>query len=114
MEEKVCGNCHNFWREGDKYCRYCGAPMNHPEYIVRDIACIYGPPPVLRGHSCQKCGYGWQTEQMIDRERFCPKCGAPAPAKEMDGKDDLWGTRTPVQRKKGFLGHLFNKDAEKQ
>ena len=29
---------------------------------------------------CAKCGYSWETNRMIDNERYCPKCGGSAPA----------------------------------
>ena len=48
-------------------------------YIDEDFACIYGPPPVKRVHTCKKCGYSWETELMIDDERWCPQCGGSAP-----------------------------------
>ena len=70
---KVCANCKNSYREGDKYCRYCGAPLGN-------FACIYGPPPVERTHKCEKCGFSWKTTLMIDNEQWCPECGGPAPA----------------------------------
>ena len=81
-KRRVCANCGEPYIDGDKYCRFCGAPMGKPEYIEEDFACIYGPPPVKRTHVCRKCGYKWTTEQMIDNERRCPKCGGPAPASE--------------------------------
>lgn len=74
-KRRVCANCKNTYREGDKYCRYCGAPMGKPEFIVEDFGCIYGPPPVNRTHTCKKCGFTWNTCLMIDDERFCPQCG---------------------------------------
>ncbi len=77
---KVCANCKENYINGDKYCRYCGAPMGKPAYIEEDFACIYGPPPVKRTHTCAKCGYSWETNRMIDNERYCPKCGGSAPA----------------------------------
>ena len=79
-KRKVCANCKNTYREGDKYCRYCGAPLGQPEFIDEDFACIYGPPPVKRRHKCQKCGFSWTTTLMIDNEVCCPECGGPAPA----------------------------------
>lgn len=79
-KRKVCANCHNPYNEEDSYCRYCGAPMGNPDYIDDDMACIYGPPPMDRTHKCAKCGYTWETCKMIDRERYCPKCGGDAPA----------------------------------
>ena len=85
-KRKVCGNCHQSYIEGDKYCRFCGAPMGKPDYIKEDFACIYGPPPMKRLHKCSNCGYVWETERMIDNERFCPKCGGGAPYKEV-GQD---------------------------
>ena len=56
MKIKVCQNCQNTYIEGDKYCRYCGAPMGTPQYINDDFAEIYGPPPMKRTHKCKKCG----------------------------------------------------------
>ncbi len=85
---KVCSNCKEPYREGDKYCRYCGAPMGRPEFIKEDFACIYGPQPMERTHKCRKCGYSWVTCYMIDDERFCPKCGGSAPVSE---SSDPWG-----------------------
>ena len=78
-QKKVCANCRNSYGEGDKYCRYCGAPLGSPEYIDDDFACIYGPPPVERVHICKKCGFTWKTTLMLDKEKWCPECGGPAP-----------------------------------
>lgn len=78
---KVCANCKNTFVQGDKYCRYCGAPLGKPDYIEEDFACIYGPPPMKRIHKCAECGYSWATNLMIDDEKFCPKCGGAAPVK---------------------------------
>ena len=74
--EKICGNCKNEWRDGDKYCRYCGAPMDHPEYRVKGFYPLYGPGLVRRRHSCRKCGYTWETVAMVHEEKYCPECGA--------------------------------------
>ena len=63
---KVCANCKNSYREGDKYCRYCGAPLGKPDFIEEDFACIYGPPPVERTHKCEKCGFSWKTTLMMN------------------------------------------------
>ena len=41
IRRKVCENCHECYIEGDKYCRFCGAPMGEPYYIDEDFACIY-------------------------------------------------------------------------
>ncbi|MBQ1328967.1 MAG: zinc-ribbon domain-containing protein [Mogibacterium sp.] len=79
QKRKVCANCGNSYRENEKYCRYCGAPMGTPDYIEEEFACIYGPPPVSRTHKCEKCGFTWKTTLMIDDEKFCPECGGPAP-----------------------------------
>ena len=76
---KVCANCKNTFAKGDKYCRYCGAPLGKPDYIEEDFACIYGPLPMKRVHECADCGYSWVTNLMIDDEKFCPKCGGAAP-----------------------------------
>lgn len=79
QKRKVCANCGNSYRENEKYCRYCGAPMGTPDYIEEEFACIYGPPPVSRTHKCEKCGFTWKTTLMIDDEKFCPECGGQAP-----------------------------------
>ena len=76
---EVCANCKEVYTKGDKYCRYCGAPMGQSQFITEDFACIYGPPPVKRTHKCRKCGYSWKTVRMIDKELYCPKCGGSAP-----------------------------------
>ena len=78
QKRKVCANCKETYIEGDKYCRFCGAPMGKPDYIVDTFGCIYGPPPVERVHRCKKCGYQWTTDE--DKECWCPKCGGSAPA----------------------------------
>ena len=83
-KEKVCGNCQSPWRDGDKYCRYCGAPLNHPSYKIREFYTIYGPMPVKRKHSCSKCGFIWTTRMMIDDEHYCPKYGTNVTIEEYD------------------------------
>lgn len=104
-EEKVCGNCRNIWREGDKYCRYCGAPMDNPSYQIRDFATIYGPMPVERIHVCSKCNYSWKTELMIDKEHFCPQCGATASSEETKEDSSFKSTST----KAGLFSRLLRK-----
>ena len=76
---EVCSNCKKPYQSEDKYCRFCGAPMGKPDYIDDDFAEIYGPPPMKRKHICKKCGFNWTTIQMVDKERYCPKCGGNAP-----------------------------------
>ena len=83
-EAKVCRNCGNDWREKDKYCRYCGAPLDQPGYKVKSIACIYGPMPVTRKHTCPACNYTWENRLMIDREEFCPLCGSAVSVEKVD------------------------------
>lgn len=80
VQKRVCANCRNNYIEGDKYCRYCGAPMGKPVFIEEDFALIYGPEPIKRIHTCGKCGYSWNTQLMLDYEQFCPMCGGNAPA----------------------------------
>ena len=80
----VCANCGNTYIEGDRYCRFCGAPMGKPKFIMQEFACIYGPPPVKRVHKCVKCGFTWETCSMVDRQEFCPRCGGDAPYTEAE------------------------------
>ena len=84
--DPVCPACGNPWIEGDRYCRYCGAIKDEPQYVLREFACIYGPAPRLREHRCRRCGHTWQTMTMIDNELFCPECGGPAPAEDVEGR----------------------------
>jgi len=84
---KVCANCKSDYIEGDRYCRFCGAPMGKPDFIEDDFDCIYGPKPTERLHICNNCGYEWTTIQMVDAEHFCPKCGGEAPVVE---ESDTW------------------------
>ena len=80
----VCANCHNKYVENDKFCRFCGAPMGTPFFIEEKIACIYGPMPIKRKHTCEKCGFVWETHSMVDRAAWCPQCGGSAPAVEVN------------------------------
>ena len=84
----VCANCKEIYIDGDRYCRYCGAPLGQPAYIPEDFACIYGPEPVEREHYCSRCGYTWITTQMIDKENYCPKCGGYAPGRCLDPSEE--------------------------
>lgn len=80
-----CGNCHKRLDENDKYCRICGTKVGEGAYEpYQDLMeCIYGPMPVDRKHTCKKCGYEWITCLMLDREKYCPKCGGDAPYEEI-------------------------------
>jgi PHP family Zn ribbon phosphoesterase len=53
--------------------------MGKPDFIEDCFACIYGPQPVKRVHTCEKCGYKWKTFAMVDKHRWCPECGGSAP-----------------------------------
>ena len=87
----VCGNCHEALNPDDRYCRFCGTNVIDGPYApysallseILSMEEIYGPRPVERVHTCEKCGYQWSTCAMIDSERFCPKCGGEAPANEI-------------------------------
>ena len=92
-KRKVCANCNQPYNPEDRYCRFCGAPMGSPDYIEEDFAAIYGPPPVERIHICEKCGYSWTTNSMIDYQRYCPRCGGSAPAEvkeDPEWQDSGW------------------------
>ncbi len=88
-KKKVCRNCKEPYIEGDKYCRYCGAPMGKPSFIEDDLACLYGPP-VTCTHVCEACGFTWKRSFLgsssSDKQRFCPQCGGKAPVKSVDDK----------------------------
>ena len=78
-QRKVCGNCGAGLPPDDKYCRICGTDAEKGVYEpVSDLMqCIYGPMPVMRKHTCTRCGHAWETCVMIDNTRYCPRCGAP-------------------------------------
>ncbi len=80
-KEGECGNCHARLGKEDEYCRYCGTRAGEGAFepYQNFLECVYGPMPVERIHTCSKCGYSWTTCVMIDRQRYCPKCGAEAP-----------------------------------
>ena len=103
---KVCANCKNPYIDGDKYCRYCGAKMGKPAFIPDNMACIYGPPPIKRVHKCVKCGYTWTTNQMVDQERYCPKCGGYAPGKAKNRNEA--GAFAPQESAPVLKEHLDN------
>lgn len=73
-----CGNCAEHIGTEDQYCRYCGTKRGKGSFkpYYNEPQCVYGPPPVRRIHSCTKCGFEWSTSVMIDRQRYCPKCGS--------------------------------------
>ena len=86
--DKQCGNCHASLQEGDRYCRRCGTSAGEGAYepYQNVMQCIYGPRPVKRIHICEKCGYSWSTVEMLDRDKYCPKCGGNAPYTEDENR----------------------------
>ncbi|MBR6257472.1 MAG: hypothetical protein IKR23_08845 [Lachnospiraceae bacterium] len=73
-----CGNCHTpFDSTDDEFCRYCGTKRGEGKFLPYENfqGCVYGPPPVKRTHTCDNCGYSWDTRRMIDRSGYCPRCG---------------------------------------
>ena len=79
--EGRCGNCHARIGE-DAYCRYCGTKAGEGHFFPYEdrMQCVYGPPPVMRLHTCTACGYAWESSAMIDREKYCPQCGGKVTA----------------------------------
>lgn len=74
-----CGNCHEYFQPEDRYCRFCGTKRGEGAYDpypeIFDMEEIYGPMPTKTIHVCKQCGYIWNTCLMVDRARYCPKCG---------------------------------------
>lgn len=90
-----CGNCHKSFHGDEKYCRYCGTKRGEGKFEPYQnlIQCIYGPVPVKRVRKCTKCTNLWETFLMIDREDYCPQCGAPSllePTTIENETDQLW------------------------
>lgn len=76
-----CGNCHEcFSDDEEKYCTYCGTKRGEGKFEPYDnaIYCIYGPMPEKRTRECLKCGNQWTYTGMLDRHKYCTKCGAPS------------------------------------
>ncbi len=44
----ICRNCSHEYTEGDRYCRYCGAPLGEPWKVQEVFEDIYGPEPTDR------------------------------------------------------------------
>lgn len=80
LDKSYCGNCGERLGEEDIFCRYCGTQRGQGKYRPQKemIQCVYGPPPVDRIHRCNKCGYEWTTHTMLDKQKYCPKCGGSA------------------------------------
>ena len=75
-----CGNCHEYIGD-DSYCRFCGTKAGEGDFkpYSNVPTTVYGPPPVRRIHKCENCGYEWSTNLMLDKQKYCPKCGGKAP-----------------------------------
>lgn len=75
--EGKCGNCHSSLGQEDAYCRICGTKRGEGAFAPYSniMQCIYGPMPQERNHKCLKCGYSWKNCVMVDRDKYCPKCG---------------------------------------
>ena len=76
--EGRCGNCHALFDSDDaKFCVYCGTKRGKGKFLPYEnvTSCVYGPPPMIRKHICENCGYSWNTKRMIDNSRYCPQCG---------------------------------------
>lgn len=87
-----CGNCHARLGSEDKYCTICGTKAGEGKFepYQNIIQCIYGPMPVVRNHICRDCGYQWKNCMMIDKEKYCPKCGNKVEVSEDgDNGDDI-------------------------
>ena len=83
-----CGNCDALFRENEKYCRYCGTRRGAGPFVPSrsPMVPVYGPPPIERVRKCTHCDYTWQTVAMIDRENYCPQCGASSVIIEEGGQ----------------------------
>ena len=95
--EGRCGNCHRHIGD-DEYCRYCGTKRGEGEFLPFEdiVQCVYGPPPIPRTHRCKSCGFEWTTHVMIDRQRYCPKCGGSAAAAVDEGGNGLLKWKEPA------------------
>lgn len=76
--EGRCGNCHTkFDNPDEKYCTYCGTKRGEGKFEPYDNTpyCIYGPMPQKRIRQCVICGHQWSYTAMLDRKKYCSKCG---------------------------------------
>lgn len=74
---KYCANCNSSVKKDDKYCKICGSKIGKGTYDPKAdyMRCIYGPAPVERKYECIKCKYTFNTFLMVDKTKYCPKCG---------------------------------------
>ena len=84
-EYRKCSHCGYSLNDEQKYCTRCGHPTADAENVrirvnYRDIASLYGPPPVIAEIVCPVCGKQWRTSRRRsdteDTKRYCPHCGA--------------------------------------
>ena len=101
-----CGNCHAFLEKDDEYCRKCGTKRGEGDFLPYENyeTCVYGPPPEERDHICENCGFSWTNCVMLDKERYCPKCGKPVKVVEK-GRERM--KRKIIQNDVVALGELL-------
>lgn len=95
----------------DRYCAVCGTKRGEGAFrpYLNDLACIYGPMPVYRGHECTACHTRWYTCDMEDKDNYCANCGRPTPVlweseerpRDLTFRDRRWND----WRKKGRFPH---------
>ena len=88
-DTEFCGNCHAYFRDGDKFCPYCGTRRGEGAFEPVDnrALCVYGPP-ITASYRCDGCGYEWTVRRLgTDNSKFCPKCGHTPISKTGSGFD---------------------------
>ena len=91
--DNICGQCGSMLQNGEKYCRCCGTRRGVGVYVPEpvdpwDIECIYAPP-IKRTHKCTACAYQWDSFEMRNTNKYCPRCGASAETIYDDYRDRI-------------------------
>jgi len=102
-----CGNCTEYMRPEDKYCRYCGTRRGEGKFLpfYNQSTVLYGAPMVKKKYRCDNCGHLWVTGVLGGEiSLYCPMCGCDRlTLQEKEDRamfDEFIGTEEPYDVKK--------------
>lgn len=110
-----CGNCTEYMRPEDKYCRYCGTKRGEGRFLpfYNQSTVLYGAPMVKKKYKCDNCGHLWVTGVLGgENSLYCPMCGCGRlTLQEKEDRsmiDEFIGTEEPYDVKE--RPQLFTED----
>lgn len=110
-----CGNCTEYMRPGDKYCRHCGTRRGEGRFLpfYNQSTVLYGAPMVKMKYRCDNCGHLWVTGVLGgDNSLYCPMCGCDRlTLQEKDDRsmlEEFIGTEEPYDVNEGL--QLFTEE----